>query len=84
MKDDTKELSKDTLTDFGAIHQSIDDDLKGPFTDITETVWPLVVETWEEHLKPTFQDASRLYNPRYPPHAIEELKQIWNEVWWGH
>ena len=55
MRGDTKELQKDTLTDFGAIHQSVDDDLKGPFSDLTDFVWPLVIETWEEHLKPTFQ-----------------------------
>ena len=56
MRNDTKELSKDTLSDFLLIHQSVDDDLKGPFTELWETVWPLVIETWEEHLKPTFQE----------------------------
>ena len=80
MRGDTKELRKDTLTDFGAIHQSVDDDLKGPFAELTDFVWPLVTETWEEHLKPTFEALVDFIRLDILP-TIEELKEIWGVVW---
>ena len=75
-------LKKDTLSDFGAIHQSVDDDLKGPFAELTDFVWPLVAETWEEHLKPTFQALWDFISLNILP-TLEELKQVWNVVWWA-
>ena len=75
-------LKKDTLTDFGAIHQSVDDDLKGssPFAELTDFVWPLVTEAWEEHLKPTFQALWDFISLNILP-TLEELKQVWGVVW---
>ena len=52
---DAENLQEDMNSSFERTEKSIIDHLKEPFEGLAKIVWPLVVETWEEHLKPTFE-----------------------------
>lgn len=41
---------------FSGTAKFLEDELIPVFKEISDFVWPLIVETWEEHLKPTFED----------------------------
>ena len=54
----------------------VNDHLVPAFKEIYEFVWPLVVETWEEHLKPTFDAIVAVIRDVVIPWIVEN-KDVW-------
>ena len=80
MSEGAKKLDGDMTSAFDHIAKWITDELKPPFMDIVDFVWPLVVETWEEHLKPTFEAVVGYIRDEILPWLTEnEIK--WTDVW---
>ena len=62
------------------VWEFIRDKLTPIFEEIAEVVWPLIVEIWEESLKPTFQDLVDFFENVIAP-AIQKLWDFWIEGW---
>ena len=64
---------------FTSVWEFIRDNLIPVFLEIVEFVWPLIAETWEEHLKPTFTELWETLRDVIIP-ALQELWDKFREV----
>ena len=80
MGKDVDGLKEGMTSAFESIGKFITEKLIPPFVEIYEFVWPLVVETWEEHLKPTFDDIVALIRDEIIP-WLKENKEIFITTW---
>ena len=55
MRGDATSLGRKVTAAFKGVSDFIERELIPIFKEIYEFVWPLIVETWEEHLLPTFE-----------------------------
>ena len=59
---------------FTTVHDFIRNKILPIFLELAEFVWPLIVETWEEHLKPTFMEFMETLQKVIIPSLLKLLK----------
>ena len=73
-------LGEKMTTAFEGVTNFVNEHLGPAFKEIAEFVWPLVVETWEEHLKPTWEAIVAIIRDVIIPWLVEN-KDIFIGTW---
>ena len=77
---DSQDLSNRMVSAFQVVSTFIDNRLIPIFEEIYEYVWPLIEETWNEHLKPTFEALVAFIRDDIIP-WIKENRAVFEAAW---